>query len=147
MREAIDVTLELARTTGGYGAFRTAMYERPLREIVADPRETVPVALALVLLAAGDPTQGIVMAANFGRDADTIATMVGSVCGALRGADALQRQWVEKAEAGAGAAYERLTDHLVDLLIRRRDEAHATAAQLDWLLETEEASIKGPSPC
>jgi ADP-ribosylglycohydrolase len=135
MREAIAATLDLAAAAGSYQQFRTAFYERYLREIVADPRETVPVALALFRLAGGDPTRAIILGANFGRDADTIATMVGGLAGAFRGTSALPPAWIEKAEAGAGARYRQLVDDLLAILARRRDEARAHAALLDTLLQ------------
>jgi ADP-ribosylglycohydrolase len=134
MREAIAAALDLARRVGDYEAFRAQYYRGPLREITPDPRETVPVALALFLLAQGDPTRGIIMGANFGRDADTIGTMVGGLCGALRGKDALRADWVAKAEAGAGQRYGEVVDQLLALLRQRRDEARAYSELLDSLL-------------
>ena len=59
-------------------------------------QETVPCVLALFYLADGDPVKSIIYGANFGRDADTIATMVGSPCGAYKGVDGLRPEWVEK---------------------------------------------------
>ncbi len=58
--------------------------------------EMVPCALALTLVARGDPEQAIIGAANLGRDADTIAGMAGQLTGALGGASALPPDWVEK---------------------------------------------------
>lgn len=134
MREEIGAALALAGEAGSYDGFRRAFYAQRLRADVADPRETVPITLALFQLAEGDPSRGIVMGANFGRDADTIATMVGGLCGALRGAEALRPAWVHKAEAGAGARYDEIVEHFVALLARRRDEARAQAHLLDGLL-------------
>jgi ADP-ribosylglycohydrolase len=134
MREEIASTLELSERCGTYDAFRSAFYQRGLREIIADPRETVPVTLALFRLAEGDPNRAIVMGANFGRDADTIATMVGGLAGALRGAEAVRSDWVQKAESGAGASYRSTVDRLVELLEERRDQARQYAAALDQLL-------------
>jgi ADP-ribosylglycohydrolase len=52
---------------------------------LCDSRETIPATLALCLLADGDPTLVVIYDANFGRDTDTIATMAGAICGALKG--------------------------------------------------------------
>ena len=136
MRDEIASTLELAKHCGNYETFRSAFYERGLREIMPDPRETVPVTLALFSLADGDPNRAIVMGANFGRDADTIATMVGGLAGALRGAEAVRPDWVQKAESGAGASYRSTVDRLVELLEERRDQARQYAATLDQLLDS-----------
>lgn len=74
------------------------------------------------------------MGANFGRDADTIATLVGGICEAFRGVYALDPRWVAKAEAGAGADYGQIADRLGALIARRRDDARAYADLLDRLL-------------
>lgn len=58
--------------------------------------EMVPCALALTLIADGDPEQAVIGATNLGRDADTIAGMAGQLCGALKGAKALPADWVDK---------------------------------------------------
>ena len=54
------------------------------RRIGCDSRETVPITLALFELAGGDVERCVTCGANFGLDADTIASM----CGALAGAPA-----------------------------------------------------------
>ena len=58
--------------------------------------EMVPCALALSLIACGDPEQAIIGAANLGRDCDTTASMAGSLTGALHGASALPPMWAER---------------------------------------------------
>ncbi len=50
--------------------------------------ETVPVCLALVRYADGDPVRTIMLAANLGGDADTIGAIAGSIAGAYAGIDA-----------------------------------------------------------
>lgn len=134
MRDEIAAYQEIAARTSSYEAFRTASYARGLRHFVADPRETVPVTLALFRLCGGDPNRAVIMGANYGRDADTIATMVGGLAGALSGAEAIRPEWVAKAEAGAGASYRETVDRFVALLTQRRDEARAHAQLLDDLL-------------
>src|SRR5688572_14506714 len=90
MAECIRTVVSLARDSDAYEDFRATFYERHLRpSTINDSRETVPAALGLFALADGDAEQAIVMGANFGRDADTIATMVGSLAGALVGASGL----------------------------------------------------------
>ncbi len=58
--------------------------------------EMVPCALALCLIAKGDPAQAIIGATNMGRDSDTIAAMAGELMGALSGAEAMPAPWVEQ---------------------------------------------------
>ena len=99
MLDCIDRTLALAREKSEFKAFRQAVYERRdifFRPIACDSRETVPLALALFLLADGDFEKSVSFGANFGRDADTIATMVGALTGALTGVDGIKADWVTK---------------------------------------------------
>ncbi len=95
-------TLALAKGAGDYKRFREQFYKSNLGDIISDSRETVPCVLALFLLAAGDPARAIVYGANFGRDSDTIGTMVGALSGAFKGVGALKPEWVAKIEASYG---------------------------------------------
>jgi ADP-ribosylglycohydrolase len=119
----IQETLKLAADAGDYRVFRQRFYERRLRAEQCDSRETVPVALALFRFANGDPARGIRLGANFGRDADTIATMVGGLCGAFAGASALPTEWIERAEANARRPYRELADQLAGIVRRRAADA------------------------
>jgi ADP-ribosylglycohydrolase len=56
----------------------------------------VPCALALCLIAKGDPEQAIIGATNMGRDSDTIAAIAGEICGALRGAESFPKAWTDQ---------------------------------------------------
>jgi ADP-ribosylglycohydrolase len=127
MRGFIETTLALARETGAYETFRERFYAERLLPGIAmpDARETVPVALALFLLAGGDPRQTVIYGANFGRDADTIASMAGALAGALHGASALPEEWVAKMRAG-GRRDQAEIAAMLEAVIRRR---HADLAQ------------------
>jgi ADP-ribosylglycohydrolase len=128
---SIGTTLALAGETGDYAAFRERYYaERILPGIaMPDARETVPVALSLFYLAKGDPRQTILYGVNFGRDADTIASMAGALAGALQGASALPVEWVEKIRASGGRDQTALTTLLVDVIHQRvADLTKVTAA-------------------
>jgi len=127
----IETTLSLARETRAYAAFRERYYaERILYGIaMPDARETVPVALSLFYLADGNPRQTILYGANFGRDADTIASMAGALSGALHGASALPGEWVEKVRASGRRDQAAFTTMLVDIIHQRAvDLARVTAA-------------------
>ena len=125
MREFIEATVALARDVGDYGVFRERYYTERLLPGIAmpDSRETVPVALSLFYLADGDPKQTIVYGANFGRDADTIASMAGALAGALRGASALPESWVEKVKAESPRNHEEVARQLVDVVVARIEDA------------------------
>ena len=92
----------MAKDAGDYKKFREKFYKSNLRDIISDSRETVPCTLALFYLSNGDPVQAIIYAANFGRDSDTLGTMVGALAGAFKGVGSLKPEWVAKAEGSFG---------------------------------------------
>ncbi|HZE48770.1 MAG TPA: ADP-ribosylglycohydrolase family protein [Jatrophihabitantaceae bacterium] len=55
--------------------------------------EELPVALGLVLLTGGSYREAVLGGVNYGRDADSIASMAGAITGALGGADTVPEQW------------------------------------------------------
>ncbi len=60
--------------------------------------QSVPASLGLYLASKGDPQRGILKAVNMGGDADTVASMVGALCGAFSGPGAFQEDWVKTVE-------------------------------------------------
>jgi ADP-ribosylglycohydrolase len=58
--------------------------------------EELPIALGFVLLSGGDYSDAVLGAVNYGRDADSIATMAGAITGALGGVSAVPEQWREQ---------------------------------------------------
>ena len=62
----------------------------------ASVEEAIPQAFALFLLSKGDFRHGIILAANFGRDADTIGAVLGALRGAQLGASAIPEAWIER---------------------------------------------------
>ncbi len=57
---------------------------------------------AIFRLTKGDFVDGIIYGGNFGRDADTIAALVGAMAGAMHGAKAIPADWVEKTRRPTG---------------------------------------------
>ena len=136
MREFIEKTLALAREVSDYVVFRERYYaERLLPGIaIPDSRETVPVALSLFYLADGDPRQAIIFGANFGRDADTIASMAGALAGAFRGASALPQAWIEKVKAESPRAHGEVAQALVGVIVKRTEDMSAQVSAVQSLV-------------
>jgi ADP-ribosylglycohydrolase len=95
----------------------------------ADSRETVPAAFALTAMAGGDVRRGVELAANLGRDTDTIASMTGALCGAVGEPDAIPEGWV----AALGPTAMRDAE---DLACRLAQVARAKAAEHARLSQT-----------
>ncbi|CAI9415988.1 ADP-ribosylglycohydrolase family protein [Nocardioides sp. T2.26MG-1] len=58
--------------------------------------EELPVALGMVLVAGGDYEQAVLGGVNYGRDADSIASMAGAICGALGGHASVRSDWATR---------------------------------------------------
>jgi hypothetical protein len=70
----------------------------PERSVAPTSREVLPAVVGLFLLCDGDVEPCLVEGASFGRDADTIATILGGLAGALRGAWAIRPGWLAASE-------------------------------------------------
>lgn len=71
----------------------------PVHSMVA---EALPQAYGIFLLTGGDFRKGMLWACNFGRDADTIAALVGALSGAMHGRDVIPQDWADKVRRPAG---------------------------------------------
>ena len=129
MLTRIRETLDMVSETGTYEAFRARYYETSLGDIVSDSRETVPCVLALLILSGGDTVKAIEYGANFGRDADTIATMVGAICGALNGVDSLKPEWVKQL-ADRLPGQELLAEQLAQIALDKAAEQDRSRVRL-----------------
>jgi ADP-ribosylglycohydrolase len=72
----------------------------------ASVEEAIPQAFALFLLSKGDFKRGIILAANFGRDADTIGAVLGALRGAQLGASAIPEAWIERTGYPSGTCLQ-----------------------------------------
>jgi hypothetical protein len=132
-----------AQETGSYLLFRKRYYTERLLPGIAKPdaRETVPVALSLFYLAKGDPRQTILYGANFGRDADTIASMAGALAGALRGVSALPAEWIKKIQANSRRDQAALANMLVGVIQQRAADQAQYATMVQELQSTNSPRI------
>ena len=122
MRDTIERVMDTARKTKEFKAFRKAIYDRSetfFRTITCDSRETVPITVALFYLAQGETEKCVEYGANFGRDADTIASMCGAIGGAFHGIDSIRKVWVEKVKKGSDVDQEELAEKLSQVAIRK----------------------------
>ena len=134
MSNEIKRVVRAAEDAGSYEAFRDWFYANCLCDIISDSIETVPCTMALFLLADGDPETAIIYAANLGRDADTIGTMVGAIAGALKGASGIHPDWVKKVEDTSGTS-QGSSGLYGDTAVVLADQA-ALAEKLTFLIET-----------
>jgi ADP-ribosylglycohydrolase len=137
MRERVERAVGLAREVNDYKGFREAVYadrDRFFCRITCDSRETIPLTLALLVLAAGDLEHSVTFAANLGRDADTIATMCGAVAGALSGVGGIRPDWVARAQSVTGVDQREMASKLAHVALRKHQREMDAHALLERLL-------------
>ena len=96
---------QLDRTTGGYPSQFHSI-------------EEVPLALGFLVQAQGDYRTAVLGAVNYGRDSDSIAGMVGSLIGTLRGKRALPERWTSEISVRNGIDFAAAAASLYDLFER-----------------------------
>ncbi|PRX50889.1 ADP-ribosylglycohydrolase [Prauserella shujinwangii] len=111
--------------------------------------EELPAALGFVLGHRGDYRGAVLAAVNYGRDADSIASMAGALCAGLGGAAAVPAEWLA-AVSEASRMDLRETGLLMasaaaDILRADRERALARAAALDALTAPGAVPIGGPA--
>lgn len=90
----LEATQQLVEQSADMPAFREAFHEKLLIHFL-DPGEVVAVAAAGLLLGDGRFESSVLNAVNFGRDADSIATITGALAGALGGVSAIPVRWLK----------------------------------------------------
>jgi ADP-ribosylglycohydrolase len=137
MRGRIKEMVDLAASSGSYQEFRRTVYDRRERffqAITCDSRETIPLTFGIFRLAGGDVSQCVQYAANFGRDADTIAAMAGGIAGALRGYGAIPAAWREKSREVMGTEQERIAGDLVRVAAAKLETEQRMQGDLERLV-------------
>ena len=69
--------------------------------------EELPVALGFVLVSGGDVREAVLGGTNYGRDADSIASMAGAITGALGGASGVPGEWASAIAAASRTDLEQ----------------------------------------
>jgi ADP-ribosylglycohydrolase len=134
-RPRVERAVELAEQCADMDAYRELFYKEilvtfpPYENFFA--LEVIPCALALCVLAKGDPAAAIIGAANLGRDCDTSAAMAGELMGALHGLDAFPPDWVFKVlKANPAPDLTEIADRLSDLVTENNREKQKRAGQI-----------------
>jgi hypothetical protein len=123
MRRAMAICDEAGAIEAAWGALHTDLWT-PVHSACA---EALPQIYAIFRLTAGDFRAGMFWAGNFGRDADTIAAVVGALGGAMGGRAVIPEAWAEKVRRPAGVCIKfaaqadmvELARQLVALHLRR----------------------------
>jgi ADP-ribosylglycohydrolase len=103
--------------------------------------EELPIALGLVVVCGGVYRDAVLGAVNYGRDADSIATMAGAICGALGGRDVVPTEWHQQVVEGSRVELEPagrvMAEVAAEVIARDADRARELSRSRAKLLEGE----------
>ena len=102
--------------------------------------EELPVALGFVLAHGGDFVDSVLGAVNYGRDADSIATMAGAVAAALGGREVIPTDWVSTIESASRvdltAVGHQMAAVATEIARRDAERAHRQLRRIAALTDT-----------
>ncbi|NUT07416.1 MAG: ADP-ribosylglycohydrolase family protein [Hamadaea sp.] len=111
--------------------------------------EELPIALGMLVVSGGDVRDTILGSVNYGRDADSIASMAGAIAGALHGIDGVPGDWVAEVSAESRLDLVAVGSSLAlvasELLASAGARASARAQSVASLLASP-ASASAPAP-
>lgn len=135
-REVVKTAVEIARRHGDVFRLRDEFYEKVNRYHHWEALEALGVSMGIFYAAGGDPRTAIIGAANYGRDTDSIASIVGAIAGAFGGIDLLPADWVQTvSEANPESDIKELAKSLCEILAKRLEKERTHARYLERLLD------------
>ena len=120
LRATLVRAVEIGGSYNDVFAAREGLYAEMLQYAPIDPQEVFALTFGIFKASRGDTEQTILGGANIGRDADTIASLNGQLCGALNGFDSVPEAWREGFESRRGIEKFRATAlGMTELLCKR----------------------------
>lgn len=139
LKATIIRAVEIGRNCADVFAAREPLYAEMLQYAAIDPQEVFALTFGIFAASGGDTEQAMLGGANIGRDADTISSLNGQLCGALNGMGAVPRRWVEGLERSGGApAFLDTVEGMTALIERRADDMERRAVALKSLRRVKE---------
>lgn len=135
VENAVEAALDIARQLGDARAIREPLYEAlNLSPLFSEAAQTIAVALAMFLVADGDPRKAIIGAVNYGRDCDSYASVAGAIAGALRGVEVLPADWVATVRAANAYDIDGAAQGLCEVAVARHRRAARITGDVGKLL-------------
>ena len=159
IKRAIELSMELVHASRDVDQFAEKFYARmldwtwpsrtwrPDHFFSGSSLEIVPIVMGILHLCKGDVNRCIIEGASFGRDCDTIANIAGEIAGAMQGAAAIRRQWIDQCEKAnrdffqevegdPDVNFRSMAERMVGILRSEKHRAAERARFLDRLLST-----------
>lgn len=133
VKDVIFEALEIAKDYPDIYEVREPFWKKYGGRVPTDSLEVVSESYVLFWITKGDPKQCMIGGANFGRDADCLASIAGAIAGAFKGVDYIPQDWIETCNRATLASPHTVID------MSFKDQAHALYKLLmQWMDKTKE---------
>jgi ADP-ribosylglycohydrolase len=135
LQDTLIQAVEVASKYDDVFSAREGLYEKCLQYSAIDPQEVFALTFGVFKASKGDTQMAVVGGANTGRDADTLGSLNGQICGALNGVDSAPKEWMEglKKCSGWDKFYETAVK-MTELVIAKHKEAEKRVNGINQLL-------------
>lgn len=124
-RHKLDRAFDLANSNSNIHDIWMTLHDVLWTEVHSTTPEAVTAAFSILKMTQCDFNSSFFYGCNYGRDADTIGAVIGSVCGAIHGLNAFPNHWVEKVRYPTGTCLGvtngmdilDVADQLTDLIL------------------------------
>jgi ADP-ribosylglycohydrolase len=120
LKDTLVRAVEIGSAASDVFAAREGLYAELLQYGAIDPQEVFALTFGIFAASRGDTEQAMLGGANIGRDADTISSLNGQLCGAMNGYSSVPKAWRDGFEEQAGIERFRSTALGMTELVAKR---------------------------
>lgn len=143
LKDTLIKAVEVAGRFPDAFSARKGLYEHCLQYSAIDPQEVFALTFGIFKASRGDTRMAVTGGANTGRDADTLGSLNGQLCGALNGIDSAPKEWLDGlAKAPGYAKFRETATKMTELLVRKAEADGRRAAGLTQLAGRDAARAR-----
>ncbi len=135
IHDTLEKALEIAYRHEDIFEVREELYRNALQWHPIDPLEVLSLVLALLYVTGGDVRDAITAGVNIGRDADTIANLLGAISCTINGFSSIPDEWVNAIDPEVVEHFEYIADRMISLIRMRMEDARTQIRDLDIMLD------------
>jgi len=134
LKETLIKAVEIGGKYKDVFSAREGLYADLLQWEAIDPQEVFALAFGIFKASGGDTKAAIIGGANIGRDADTISSLNGQLCGALNGLDSIPKEWMEGLQKCRGFQdFKETAIKMTELVLKKSGLLQSQSKSLEQL--------------
>ena len=136
LKDTLIQAVEVASKYDDVFSAREGLYEKCLQYAAIDPQEVIALTFGIFRASQGDTRMAVIGGANTGRDADTLGSLNGQLCGALNGVDSAPQEWLEGLRQCSGwEKFHETAVKMTELVVEKNRKAQQRVDGIQRLLQ------------